>query len=608
MPNRKIDIEQDKKGIKYFIIQFEYRPQIVEYIRGIKERKYLASKKYWKVPVDHTTYKSILELEKEYDFDLSDKSKDEIHKISHPISSDIDIPTLKMELRPFQKEGVSSILKFKRCFLADDMGLGKTAQSIAAMEKVNSFPCLIICPASLKYNWQKEIEMWTDRKSYIVEGLPKEILGPEGQVMGIENVEYLKADFDFLIINYDLLYRSLKKHKEDEDVDLDKDYNKKETHHKDLLKTMNFKSIIIDESHMCKNYKSIRTKAVKELAQGKIYRLALSGTPMVNRPSELIPQLDILERLESMGGFWTYAKRYCNAHETYFGWNFSGFSNVEELHKKLKETCFIRRLKKNVVKDLPDKQRTMFPLEIDNRDEYNKLKKNFSEWLQNNMIDTSEYEKQLNENKLLTENQRKLLINARIKNKILSIQEAEAMVKIEYLKQITARGKLNRVKEFINNFLNSDEKLVIFASHKEIYNDLIDEYKGKCAYVVGGMNAKKKQEMVEKFQNNDKTRLFIGAIESAGVGLTLTKSSTVAFIEFGWTPSVQDQAEDRCHRIGQKNFVNVYYFYGKNTIDEYILEIIQDKRKLFNSAMDGKRFNKGDDIKKVISKLMSEDE
>lgn len=504
-----------------------------------------------------------------------------------------------------------------RLYVTDDCILThNTCQAIAAVEKLNAYPCLVITPASLKLNWEKEVKMWTDRRPNVIEGLIKDVKDDNGNI-----IDYIEPDYsgDFVIINYDILARDKNKKKDVNDDDDDysderesndpeeKEDNFQSVFHKDFLKLKKFKSIIIDESHYCRNRKSSRTIAVRELAKEIRYRFALSGTPMINRPSELIPQLVILDRLESMGGFWTYAKKYCDAKEGRFGWDLSGFSNLRELHDKLVETCFIRRRKSDVLSELPEKQRSMIPLKIDNRQDYDEAKEDLIKWLSLTLKPKISGEV-LSDNKLkqLADSQKKSIITRRINKKLLGAKKAETLVKIEYLKQLCARGKLAKFKEFVDNFIQSGEKLVIFATHKEIYQELIEEYKDISVHIVGGSSNKHKQDAVDKFQTDSKIKLFIGAIDAAGVGHTLTAASNVAFIEFGWTSAVHDQAEDRCHRIGQKNFVNCHYFYGVDTIDEYVLELIDRKRKITSSATDGEIHSiNDDDLEELINKFIS---
>jgi len=326
----------------------------------------------------------------------------------------------------------------------------------------------------------------------------------------------------------------------------------------------------------------------------------------MNNPKELIPQLDILGRLDSMGGFWTFAKTYCDAKQTSFGWDFSGRSNLDDLHKKLNDVCFIRRLKADVLSELPAKQRTMVPIELDNMKEYKQVKKDFVNWLKGNIMKKDDYAGEVNKNEKLTESQKKLLIQARIDRKVNRSRAAEAVVKIEYLKQVCARGKVQRFCDFIDNVLEQGNKLVVFAVHKDIQNLLFDKYRGQnAARIFSEDNTTKRQENIDKFQNDDTCRLMVASLAAGGVGITLTAASTVAFVEFGWTSAVHDQAEDRCHRIGQHDSVNCYYFYGEDTIDEYILELINEKRQVAENITDGKSMEMNEsDLEKIIRKFI----
>jgi len=596
-----ITLENDKNGIYFFCIQFPYDKFLVESIKKIPTRKFHASSATWKIRADHLTARYVESFARMLDFNIDCPSSEFIKKMLQPVSEEVQISSLKRELRNFQKLGVNYIIRYERCFLADEMGLGKSGQAIAAVESTNAYPCLIICPASLKLNWKKEITLWIDKDINIIDGLVKVKYKDANNKKIVDGHETPDYTGDFVIINYDILNRDKRIKNSENPHDI------KIPEHKDLLKNVQFKSVIIDESHYISNYKSLRSKAVKELTKKIRYRYALSGTPLLNRPRELISQLDILDRLDSMGGFWTFAKRYCDAVEGPFGWDFSGKSNLDELHSRLKTACFIRRKKEDVLDELPPKERILLPILID-MTEYTKASKNFKKWLKMQLANEHDYLKDLKEIKMLTDSQRKLIAESKLSHKLNKTLEAEALVKIEKLKQIVAKSKLDKVYDFIDNFLNYDEKLVIFAKHKEIYDKLIKRYADISVHIVGGMTGKQKDFAVEEFQNNPKIKLFIGAIDSAGVGLTLTASSTVVFIELGWTSAVHDQAEDRTHRIGQKDFVKCYYFYAENTIEEKILELIEKKRAISANILDGKTMisdsASGNDISEILSKFI----
>jgi SWI/SNF-related matrix-associated actin-dependent regulator 1 of chromatin subfamily A len=614
---REIHLVADKNNSVMFLILFEYRPHIVEAVKALPQRKFDPPTKTWTVKADINTVDPLVEFANKFDFVIHADALNYISECKKPIDENIKIPTLKKTLRDFQKIGVAKAIKFERCIIADQMGLGKTIQSIAAVEYLDAYPCLVISPASLKLNWKREIDMWVNKSSYIVSGLVEEVVNEDTKEVVYLKPDYLKPEYrnsDFVIINYDILVRDKTKkqddideddpngsYKEEPDEEIEKSIPK---YHRDFLKKYGFKSIIIDESQYIRNRKSSRTNAVIYLAKNLKYRFALSGTPMINRPVELITQLRAIDKLDAMGGFWTFAKRYCNAEETNFGWNFMGMSNLKELHSKLIETCFIRRRKTDVLDELPDKQRTYIPIEIDNLSEYNSASSNLIEWMRKSLMEPTlfQYENDSSLSKLKKSQRQSLALN-KINRKLLSAKKTQALVKLESLKQLVARGKLNKFKEFIDNFLLGGEKIVIFATHNETYSDLIKKYKDICVSIVGGDSMKKRDDAVQSFQTDPKIRVFIGAIDAAGVGITLTAASTVAFIELGWTSAIHDQCEDRCHRMGQKESVNCYYFYGENTIDDDILKVIENKRKVGDAVHDGEDITLPD---KTLEEIMTE--
>lgn len=549
------------------MVIFPYDAEMISAVRKIPNSKFDKNYKSWLVFPDHSIVQYIEVFSKYFNFEFHDDAVNLLNSLKKQPDSNIISSKLKATLRPFQQIGVSYAMKYERCFIADEMGLGKSAESIASVESLNAYPCIILCPSSLKLNWQREIDMWVDRTSLVISGER-------------ELDDYIA---EYIIINYDIL-----------------------SAHQHMLKTLNFKSIVLDESHFLKNHKSIRTKASKLLASKIKYRFALTGTPLLNKPKELISQLDIIGRLNYFGGFWTFAKRYCGAVEGPFGWDFSGATNLDELNDKMKKICFIRRLKSDVLQELPSKQKTYIPISIDNRKEYDKIEKEFIKWAKNTLINPAEYAAELKDVKNLTEKQKKILIDAKIKLKLHKIKASEAMIKIEYLKQVVAQGKLNRFKEFIDNVIEQGDKLVVFASHVKIQRDLYEHYRQyNATRLFSEDSAEVRQQNIDTFQNDKNCPLIVVSLNAGGVGITLTSASKVAFIEFGWTPAIHDQAEDRCHRIGQKDCVNIYYMYGKDTIDEKIMQIIEDKRAIALNIADGISIEQpNNDYEEILKKFI----
>lgn len=435
--------------------------------------------------------------------------------------------------RPYQLQGVARGLQLKRFINGDEQGLGKTMQSIATIysaQKYNNeitFPCLVICPASTKINWKREWEMWTGKKAIILDDKIKDTWHRYHEVAGI----------DVFIVNYE----SMKKYF------VDKMPEKKPYMSSDIImnpRVKLFNSVIIDEIHRCKDRNTQQTKIALQIALGKLYRIGLTGTMIVNKPIDALPQLAIIGKLKDEKVF---RERYCEGG--------SGASNLRELNYKLNEFCFFRREKKDVAKDLPEKQRQTILCDITNRAEYNKAKNDFVQWLE---------EKGCNDEEIA----RKL--------------RGEIMVRMGALKQISAKGKMNEVKEFVQEVMEAGEKLILFHNLHEI-GDEVRRLFPNAVSVNGRMTSEEKQKSIDSFQTDPKVQLIVCNIKAAGVGITLTASSRVAFIEYPWTYADCAQCEDRAHRIGQKNNVMCTYFLGQNTIDEEMYQMIQEKRHIGNT-------------------------
>jgi SWI/SNF-related matrix-associated actin-dependent regulator 1 of chromatin subfamily A len=258
--------------------------------------------------------------------------------------------------------------------------------------------------------------------------------------------------------------------------------------------------------------------------------------------------------------FFDYAKKYCGAHHNGFGWDFTGATNKEELHERL-QTIMIRRKKDEVLPELPDKLFSYVPMEIENEEEYAQAERDFIHYLR------------------------------KIKGEEAAEKagKAEHLVKIEAMKQLAIRGKMKAAIQWIRDFLDTNgNKLVVFAIHKDTIDRLMKEFGKEAVKVDGGVTAIKRDEAVKAFQNDPAIKLFVGNIKAAGTGLTLTAASSVAFLELPWTPGELKQAEDRCHRIGQKNTVNVYYLLADQTIEGTIAGILDEKRAVLDAVLDGK--------------------
>lgn len=437
-------------------------------------------------------------------------------------------------LMPFQQAGVEFIDMAKgSALIADEMGLGKTIQALAYLYKHPELrPALIICPASLKLNWRREINIWLREDTLIMNG------------KGYE------AGHKIYIINYDIL-----------------------KNHKDNIISMKPQIIIMDESHYIKNQKAKRTQLAIELSKIIPHRILLTGTPILNRPIELWPQLQIIAP-ERYNNFFAYAKKYCDATKTEYGWDFSGASNIPQLNDELKG-IMVRRMKSQVLMELPEKRRSIIEFEIDNFSEYREAQKHFLDFIQNMKGDEAR--------------ERAL--------------KAETLAKMESLKQLAIKGKMMAIKQWISDFLEQDEKLIIFATHRDTIAQIKDTFKDISVSLTGESSMEERQKAVDEFQNNPRIRLFIGNIKAAGVGITLTAASNVAFIELPWTPGEVVQAEDRAHRIGQRNAVNIYYLVASDTIDIQMAEVLKNKSQIIDSIMDGKETPSLDIFEELLGKM-----
>lgn len=448
-------------------------------------------------------------------------------------------------LRPYQIEGVEKGIELKRFINGDEQGLGKTIQTIATLVAANQngedvFPVICVVPNSTKINWKREWERFSDQKAMVLTDRLK-TSWHQYHKLGVCNV---------FIVNYESIKKYFVLKIPANKYDLHGRVQKPKSTEIIMRDTVKmFKSIVIDESHRCKSTTTLQTKLVLRLAMGKEHRICLTGTPVVNKPTDLFSQLGILGRLRDLGpygqSFKAFQYRYCNG---------VGSSNLVELKEKL-NSCFFRREKVDVAKDLPEKERQKMIVEIDNRKEYDHAQNSFKDWLINQGFSSGQINKKL---------------------------RGEVLVQINALRKLAANGKMKAVVEHINETIDSGEKLIVFCNLKAVVAMLKNEFPFAVT-VTGDDDAVQKQSNIDKFQNDANTKLIICNIRSAGVGITLTASSRVAFVELPWTFADCVQCEDRSHRIGQKDNVLCTYFLAENSIDEWMFALIHEKKELTNA-------------------------
>jgi len=477
------------KGKEWFGVKFFYNEKILEFIHTIDGRKWQQEKRFWLVPINTFTISKMKQLKVKYNFRACELTNKKIRGIGN-FKSAIEENSVKFKelggkLRPFQKIGVEFIVRIKKVIIGDQMGLGKTIEAIAAIHYENAYPALVVCPLAVKLNWEKEINKWVPNKTVCI------INGRNNKTLPIS---------DYYIINYDIL-----------------------SHNKEILKKIDFKVGVADESQFCKNPKTGRTQATLEVFEKIQLRILLTGTPIRNKPAEIISQLKLIDMLDDFGGWWNFVQKYCNAFEGPLGWDISGASNIEELNQILRSLCYIRRNKNEVLSELPDKIRSYVPIEIDNREEYDSVKNDITSWFK---VKSKEGETR-------------------------SHVSGQALVKLEVLKQVTAKGKLNATKNWVSDFLSTEEKLVVFAHHRIIVNSIHNKFKKVATKLQGGMENKEKQKAIDDFQNDEKIKLIVVSMLAGGIGINLTAASNALFVELPWSPADLYQCEDRLHRIGK---------------------------------------------------------
>ncbi len=435
------------------------------------------------------------------------------------------------ELAPFQWAGVRYVLDARRTFLADEQGLGKTVQALAALEADGAWPAVVVCPASLKLTWEREAGRWLPHRTSTV------LQGRSGGV----------GDAELTILNYEVV-----------------------ADHLHALARRHPRALVLDEAHMCKNPRAKRTRAVRKLAANlapDALRLALTGTPVLNRPEEIVPQLRILGRLDELGSGAQLTRRF-KANES-----------EERLHWHLRRRCFVRRLKRDVLPQLPAKRQVVVPVALDNAAEYRLAEEDVIAWLREQPFDLAE-------------------LDAKIGRAL----RAERLARLTALKRLAARGKLAAATAWIHDFLQSGEPLVVFAHHAEVQEALLRRFPA-AGHLMGRDTTVARDAAVRAFQAPDGPQLLVCSTLVAAQGITLTRASNVAFLELEWTPALHDQAEDRLHRIGQRDSVTAWYLLAAGTIDERIAELLHDKRKVVAAVTDGGREDRGGLVDAVVAGL-----
>jgi len=416
-----------------------------------------------------------------------------------------------------------------RGLLADDMGLGKTVEAlIYAHEVPKARPALVICPAFLKFNWEREAARHVGMRAEILDGtrVPRRGILPPAPLS---------------IINYEILGPWM-----------------------EWLMAMKFKLIILDECQYVKSRKAKRTRYCRQLCWNAPRVIALSGTPLTNRPEELWSILNMI-RPDLYSEFMPFAFKYCKPQHSPHGWLFPGADNLDHLHHKLKKQLMIRRKKSAVMPFLPKKVHSVIPVKITNLKEYVHAKEDFLGWLYSVSPERAR-----------------------------TAARAEGLARLGYLLRLIGEGKRQAVSKWIEDFLGAtDDKLLVFGRHVSVVTGLHNDFPKESVVIYGAVSKSERNKREHEFQNNPKIRVLIGNIQAAGVGLNLTAASYVVLFDPWWNPAVENQAIDRTHRIGQSSKVIAYRLLIKNSIEEKIRELQKKKKALMQDVLGEEKFAQG---------------
>jgi superfamily II DNA or RNA helicase len=559
--NATASLDRDNLVLNWpFIPDPELRDGVRLKVKSIPGRKFNMDEKYWTIPVSHghTLFK---ELDGYYQ-PLADAIKGvpeveeylegALKRVALSQAFDLDDEELKASiaerlskifpegkgLYPFQYAGVAfAELAGGRCLIGDDMGIGKTIQALAyAVLHPEHWPVVVICPANVKFNWAKEIEAWV----------------PNATCSVVKNGKDPIQDTDFIVINYDLMHKRV-----------------------DDLQIAGVKMCIIDESHYLKNSKTKRTQATFHLANTCESILCLSGTAISNRPIEFYTTLNLL-RPAQFSNFFQFAQRYTNAYHNGYGWDFSGTSNSLELNERIRDFT-IRRLKTEVLKELPEKTRSFIPVQM--------IKSERKEYIQSRLDWMRQYERYQNDG---------------------GMPAGFVLNMLTDLRHVCGRMKVSACIEWVTEYHDQTGKpVVVYAHHRDVSRAITEallEGGFRVATITGETPSHKRAENVEEFQRGG-LDVLVCATLAAKEGITLTAADTVIFVEREWVPGWEVQAEDRVLRIGQEaDSVHAIYLSCAGTIDEHFDRVIEVKREVVTAVLDG-----GDEVKRagIVSALLT---
>lgn len=443
-----------------------------------------------------------------------------------------NLPLLKKP-RSYQMDYLHYAVNHGNHINGSSCGVGKTLCSVLYAEMLDLFPCMVVCPASVKSGWLKE---WKETNP--------------GRRISIISTSSPPEDFeaDVIVINYDILGKRVTKENGKTSLEIRLDGMKKKS----------FSLVIADEIHFLKNRKSIRSKSFKKLAHKVPSVIGLTGTLIMNRPAELLNILMLIERIKEIAPDDQYHhyffERYCNMKETNFGMDISGASNIKELNRLLKECCYFQVSKRDALKELPPISENVVECEITNKRAYKKAKGDLLQFIEDKFKDEEKVEK---------------------------AARAEFLVKLSTLKQLSLEGKEKFIKKWVEEWMeaNEEEKLLVFASQSTILTKIAEEFK-EGLLITGGTTTKKRDEILQKFFSQKESRVLFANIGCLGTGVDGLQKvcSNMAILELPPRPSDLVQVIGRLERSGQKNPVTIQYLLSPETIDQDLWEMLKGKK------------------------------
>lgn len=495
--------------------------------RDLVRPQWDAGERLWWFQDDEEGARSVRYLHEGHHLGLDDEAQDRIATLldARTLRSPRErVRSLEQQLRPYQRDGVDFLVDKKRAFLGDGMGLGKTLQALLALERLGAWPAIVVCPASVKLSWKAELLKWMPWRSV--------------QVLqaGKDRVQ----DADILVLNPELLFSLIEQ-----------------------LLLVGPQAVVMDEAHVFKNPKAQRTQLVSELVESVPVRFALSGTPIPNRRPDLIQQLRLLGQLEEVLGIYRGVLPHYWSPEAGSLRHDHAMRALEslprrEVHKRLRETCFLRRTKESVYDELPAFHRTRRDILLEGADGYRREEESFVDWVR------------------------------RIQKQHPDGWGAEVRLRgraqLGRLRREAALAKIPAVVEWAHGL--DGERAVYFAHHKQVVHELAKALPGKQVVITGEVPTQTRQQLIDGLSDYDG---LVATMDASGQGVDgmQVHARHVVFVELDWTPTKHEQCEGRLHRIGQKDRVEAWYFTAQDTIDQAMMRRLDEKWRDVQGILDG---------------------